>query len=85
MNNDFSAFTEQVVCDPAAKICMTGKCSKCADAIDKYAPVNNSHPVHHQQWESVNNRVEKVEKTGTAGGCFDELKKQLGPFLLHTY
>lgn len=41
-----------------------------APSVQIYALVNNSHPIHHQQWESVNNRG----KTGTVGGCFDELK-----------
>ena len=85
LNTDFAAFTEQVTCDPSAKVCMSGKCSKCANAIDKYAPVNNSNPVHYQQWQSVDKRVEKVDKMGTVGGCFEELKTQVGPFLLHTY
>ena len=85
LNTDFSAFTEQVTCDPSAKVCMSGKCSKCANAINKYDPVNRSHPVRYQQWQSVDNRVEKVDKMGTVGDCFDELKTQVGPFLLHTY
>lgn len=82
LNNDFA---EQVTCDPSAKVCMSGKCSKCANAIDKYAPLNNSNPVHYQQWQRVDNRVEKVDKTGTVGDCFKELKIQVGPFLLYTY
>lgn len=85
LNTDFTAFIEQVVCDPSAKVCMTGKCSKCSSAINKYVPVNNSHPIHYQQWQSVDKRVEKVELDRTSGECFEELKKQLVPFLLHTY
>ena len=38
-----------------------------------------------QQWHSVDNRIEKVDRMGTVGDCFEELKKQFGPFLLHTY
>ena len=64
---------------------MSGKYSKCANAINKYDPANRSHPVRYQQWQSVDNRVEKVDKMGTVGDCFDELKTQVGPFLLHTY
>ena len=59
---DFSASTEQVVFDPTAEVCMSGKCYKCADSITKYAPVNNSHQIHYQQWQSVGNRLEKVDK-----------------------
>ena len=79
LNTDFSAFIEQVTCDPSTKVCMSGKCSKCANAIYKYDPANRSHPVRYH------NRVEKVDKMGTVGDCFDELKTQVGPFLLHTY
>jgi len=85
LNTDFAAFTEQVTCDPSAKVCMSGKCSKCANAINKYIPVKNSNPVHYQQWQSIDNRVEKVDKMGMVGNCFEELKTQVGPFLLHTY
>ena len=87
LNTDFAAFTEQVICDLSAKVCTSGKCSKCANAIDKYAPVNSSNPVHYQQWQSVDNRVEKVniKLMGMVGDCFEKLKTQVGPFLLHTY
>ena len=85
LNTDFSAFIEQVTCDPSAKLCMSGKCSKCANVINKYDPANRSHPVRYQQRQSVDNRVEKVDKMGTVGDCFDELKTQVGPFLLHTH
>ena len=86
LNTDFSAFIEQVTCDPSAKLCMSGKCSKCANVINKYDPANRSHPVRYQQWQSVDNHVEKVDKMRTVGDCCDELKTQVvGPFLLHTY
>lgn len=58
---------------------------KCQNAIEKHAQVNKSHPIHYQQWQSVDNRVEKVDITGTVDDCYDELKTQVGPFLLHTY
>lgn len=85
LNTDFSAFIEQVTCDSIAKLCISGKCSKCANAIKKYDPANKSHPVHYQQWQNVSNHMDKVDKMGTVGDCFDELKTQVGPFLLHTY
>ena len=34
---------------------------------------------------NVDNRVEKVDITGTVDDCFDKLKTQVGPFLLHAY
>ena len=84
LNTDFAAFTEQVTCDPRAKVCTSGKCSKRANTIDKYAAVNKSNPVHYQQSQSIDNRVEQVDIMGTVGDHFEELKKQVGPFLLHT-
>ena len=68
-----------------AQECMSGKCSECANAIEKYAPANKSYPIYYQQWQSVDNRVEKVDITGTVDDCFDKLKTQVGPFLLHAY
>ena len=62
----------------AQKVCMRGKCSKCANAIHNYNPANKSHP------EMVNH-MEKVDKMSRVEDCFDELKTQFGPFLLHTY
>ena len=53
---------------------MSGKCSECANAIEKYAPANKSYPIHYQQWQSVDNRVEKVDIMGTVDDCFDKLK-----------
>ena len=48
LNSDFSAFIEQVTCDTSSKECMSGKCSECANAIEKYAPANKSYPIHYQ-------------------------------------
>ena len=39
LNTDFAVFTEQVTCDLSAKVCMSGKCSKCTNAIDEYATI----------------------------------------------
>ena len=73
MNSDFSAFIKQVTCDASSKECMSGKCSECANAIEKYAPANKSYPIHYQQWKSVDNRFKKVYITGTVDDCFDKL------------
>lgn len=64
---------------------MTGKCLKCKDAIDKFAPENSSSIAHYQQWQSVDKHTEKYDNTGTAEECFLELKAQVQSFLLHTY
>ncbi len=41
-------------------------------AIKKYAPANKSHSIHYQHWQSVDNRVEKVDITATMEDCFDD-------------
>ena len=85
LSTNFSGFINQVTCDSTSKECMSGKCSECKDAIDKFAPDNSSSIAHYQQWRSVDNRMEKVDITGTVDECFLELKVQVCPFLLHTY
>ena len=85
LSTDFSGFIDQVTCDSTSKECMSGKCSECKDAIDKFAPDNSSSIAHYQQWRSVDNRMEKVDIRGTVEECFLELKVQVCPFLLHTY
>lgn len=85
LSTDFSVFINQFACDLTSKECMSGKCSKCKDKIDKFAPDNSSLIAHYQQWRSVDNHMEKVDITGTVEECFLELKAQLWPFLLHTH
>ena len=63
---------------------MSGKCTKCKDEIDKFAPDNSSLIAHYQQCRSVDNCME-VNITGTVEECFLELKAQVRPFLLHIH
>ena len=81
----FSEFVEQLTCDTTSKACMSGKCSDCANSISKYAPTDNSKAIHYQQWQNSDGRMEKVEITGKVEDCFEELKSQVGAFLLHTF
>ena len=85
LSTDFSGFIDQVTCDSTSKECMNGKYSECKGAIDKYAPDNSSSIAHYQQWRSVDNRMEKVDITGTVEEWFLELEAQVCPFLLHIY
>ncbi len=41
-------------------------------------------PVRYYQWQK-NERLEKLEVVATVGDAFSELKKQLKPFLIHTF
>ncbi len=81
---EFQDFIAQVTCDPQAKDCLSSQCTVCKDYIDKYAPSNGVATVRYHQWQN-NDRVEKVEVLGTVEDAYVELKRQLKPFLLHTY
>ena len=81
---EFDAFRAQVTCDPNAKECLTGECTKCVGMIDELAPADGDVPIRYHQWQS-NERTEKVEVVSTARDAFLELKKKLKPFLMHTY
>ena len=50
-----------------------------------FTPENCSPALQYQQWQSIDNRVDKLTIKGTVGECFKELKYQLESFLLHTY
>ena len=85
LNVEFAAFVQQVTCDANLKECMTRECPRCATLIDEFTPSNKSTTVQYYQWKSTDNRVEKIANTDTVEKIFDELKKQLNPFLLHTH
>lgn len=86
VNENISAFTESVVCDPASKLCMTQECTVCKDNIDQFAPPaeNSDEQIQYQQWQT-NDRVEKVLVTAGAAEVFKDLKTQLKSFLIHVY
>ena len=81
---EFHDFISQVTCDPNARDCLSSQCKNCQDQINRFAPSNGSDTVRYLQWQN-NERVEKVEIIGTVEDAFGELKKQLKPFLMHTY
>ena len=61
-----------------------GECVSCKDSIDSFVPSDTSALIRYHQWQNVE-RSEKVEMVGTVGDAFGELKRQLRPFLIHTY
>ena len=61
-----------------AQECMSGKCSECANANRKICSSQQVLPNSLPAMANVNNRVEKVDITGT-------VDTQVGPFLLHAY
>ena len=53
--------------------------------IDEFALQSNLVTLQYYQWKSNDGRLEKVLLIDTADAIFDELKKQLSTFLLHTF
>ena len=66
-----------------SKKCMTRECSTCHDMIDGFAPQAHSESLRYYQWKSTDNRIEKI--ADIVDTIFNELKKQLNTFLLHTF
>ena len=85
MSTERSSFVEQVTCDLTSKKCMTRECSTCHDMIVGFAPQAHSESLPYYQWKSTDNRIEKIVATDTVDNIFNELKKQLNTFLLHTF
>ena len=85
LSTKFSSFIEQVTCDATSKKCMTQECSTCVDLIDEFASQSSSVTLQYYQWKSTDSRIEKVVMTDAVDAIFNELKKQLSTFLLHTF
>ena len=85
LSTEFSSFIKQVTCDATSKECMTRECTTCVSLIDEFAPQSSSVTLQYYQWKSKDSRIEKVVVTDTVDAVFNELKKQLSTFLLHTY
>ena len=68
-----------------SKKCMTRECSTCHDMIDGFAPQAHSESLPYYQWKSTDNQIEKIVAIDTVDMIFNELKKQLNTFLLHTF
>ena len=84
LSTEFSSFIEQVTCDTTSK-CTTRECSTCVDLIDDFAPQSSSVTLQYSQWKSIDSRIEKAVMTDTVDAVYNELKKQLTTFLLHTF
>ena len=81
---DFQGFIDQVTCDSSQKNCMSNECSNCKNKIDNFTPNNSADAIKFYQW-LTNDKIEKVELLGTVADAFSLLKKQLQPFLIHTF
>ena len=62
------------------------ECKTCTSLIDKCAPRGSSSvTLQYYQWKLKDKRIEKAVITDSVDTVFNELKKQLSTFLLHTY
>ena len=64
---------------------MTQECSTCVDLIDEFAPQSSSVILQYYQWKAVDSRIKMVVLTDAVDAVFNELKKQLSTFLLHSF
>ena len=53
--------------------------------IDGFAPQAHPESLPYYQCKSTDNRIEKIVAADTVDNIFNELKKQLNTFLLHTF
>ena len=81
----FRDFINQVTCDSTNEECMSSSCDDCSNRIDNFAPSCPATTVTYQQWQTNDGKVEKVTINSTVLASFDELKKKLKDFLLHSY
>lgn len=52
---------------------------------DEFATQSSSVTLQYYQWKSTDSRIEKVIMADIVDAIFNELKKQLSTFLLHTF
>ncbi|XP_071950782.1 uncharacterized protein [Antedon mediterranea] len=83
-----SLFTDMIVCSMESKACMIQKCQDCVNKIELFAPSEEALDllVKYHQWQNLSGEgVDKVEIMASIGDIFAELKRQLNPFLIHSY
>ena len=77
--------TDNISWQAPSNKCMTRECSICVDLIDEFTPQSRSVTLQYYQWKSTDSRIERIVMTDTVDSIFNELKKQLSTFLLHTF
>ena len=79
-------FTNELVCDPSSKKCMSLQCELCKKQLSTNKPEDESDPiVKYYQWQGTGNDLQKVTIQETVSTAFDELQRQLPAFLIHVY
>jgi len=81
---------ESVVCDSNSHVCMSLLCENCGDLnrfddLFKFDDGTYEKTLNYFQWETVESRIVKTEKTDTIRNIINELKRQTPTFLIHSF
>ncbi|CAF4243574.1 unnamed protein product [Rotaria sp. Silwood2] len=83
-------FREALVCDSNDKNCMSSNCTTCGDLkyFDKIFECNEElggEDLCYSQWETINAKIVKTEKSGTIQDAINDLKIKANDFLMHSF
>ncbi|CAF2053483.1 unnamed protein product [Rotaria magnacalcarata] len=85
-----SHFREAVVCDSNDEKCMSSKCNQCGN-LEKFDDLyqcddeQGGESLSYFQWETIESKIVKVEKSGTVKDAIKDLKNQTKNFLMHSF
>ncbi|CAF4199780.1 unnamed protein product, partial [Rotaria sordida] len=74
-----ASFREALVCNSNSEKCMSSKCEKCGELknFDKLFEYDNDiggKDLLYHQWETIDSKIVKIEKSGTIQDAIDDLK-----------
>jgi hypothetical protein len=83
-------FREVLVCNSDNERCMSSQCQICGNlkCFDDLFECNDDvigQYLNYFQWETINSRIVKIEKSGTIQDAINELKNQTPNFLMHSF
>ena len=81
---NMSDFTDNLVCNPSSKTCVSLECTECRDNIGEYQPQLDVNITYYHQWQTCD-RTETVQIAGTLQEAYDELNLQLKQLLIHVF
>ncbi|CAF1346632.1 unnamed protein product [Rotaria sordida] len=85
-----ASFREALVCNSNSEKCMSLKCEKCGELknFDKLFEYDNDiggKDLLYHQWETIDSKIVKIEKSGTIQDAIDDLKSKTKDFLMHSF
>jgi len=80
-------FREALVCDSNDEKCMSSQCENCGnlknfDELFECDDEDSGKDLIYFQWQTIDSKIVKVEKSGTVRDAIDELKNQTSTFLM---